>query len=100
VWVIKHTPTGGVLGYVRGNDTDDEYREAMWSKMQCPSTYDLVSDELKREQYTYTEMVNTGATTKGTIGVTRYSERSVSSTPVQQTGVRSWREFTYTCPKK
>jgi hypothetical protein len=102
VWVLKESKTGGVVGYVKNSDTDEELHEKIRAVMVCPATFDWVSDEMGSQQYTYTtvQQVENSRVGRVTSGAARadYKERSTSSVPVTQTGVSTWREFTYRCP--
>lgn len=94
-WVIKETPDGGIIGY-RGNA-----REKIKELIHCP--WEPVSDELRSENYQYTDYET--VTTKGrsvssfygfSNGYTKDSEYT-TQVPTTRNETRYWREFTYKC---
>ena len=96
-WVVRHDTQGGVIGY-RGFSDNNEAMQAVVKLVHCPEGHDGISDELKESTYQYTSYrpVTTTGYTRDNYG---YAKRQDYTTqvPVTETGVKSWREFTYKC---
>lgn len=99
VWLVKQTTDGGVLGYQKNGDSDDDLNKKMAALIQCPGSNETLSDELKSKDFTYVTQAEASraGTVKARHSRAQVDYREVSSVPVSQTGTTSWRELTYKC---
>lgn len=101
-WVIRQDANGGVIGYQGYSREGAE--KAVKEKIWCQH-YQMVSDELRSQNYTYqtTQAVNVQGNTSGTLygnfPSLNYKEQSnyTVDVPTSAVGTSYWREFTYEC---
>jgi|GEM_PF-6471127 len=105
-WVVRQGPDGGTIGY-RGYSSTESATKAISKLIQCPDSYQVVNDELRSSQYTYTynQPVNVQGTSSGTVrnawsGNQYQYQQNDSYTayvPTTQVGTSYWREMSYAC---